>query len=407
MPQRLLIRYRGPGQPLAWLAEDESGRAAVAGDGQAPEPRVLAQAAQTTVLVPVEDCLLLEADVAARSREQLLRAVPFAVEDQLAEPVEGLHFSAAPHPRGHGQLVAAVRRERLQAWLDDLSARGVRADRVLVDALLLPCVEGAASALADGERVLVRTGVARAFAAGLDELGEWLDLSDVPRDADGRRSVRVHGARLPRLDPARFAVVRQPGPDDALAALAALGGVPGAAGQLPDLLVGPFAPGHREAPLRRRWRLAAWLAAAAVVLGFGGLLLDRYLLSGRLATLDAEMAAVWTRLHPGSAVPPNLVERLRADYRAGAGGARGDDDGALGLLARVAPLLGANPQVFVKGVEYRAGALELVLIAPAVADLDSLREQIATVPGLGAELAAANASERGTEGRVRVQRSGA
>jgi general secretion pathway protein L len=406
MPQQLLIRYRGPGQPLAWLSDGEPGRAGAAGAGQAPDARTLAQAAHTTVLVPVEDCLLLEADVAARSREQLLRAVPFAVEDQLAEPVEGLHFSAVPHPRGHGQLVVAVRRERLQGWLDDLAARGLRPDRVLVDALLLPLVEGAASVLADGERILVRTGVARAFATDAAELAGWLDLSDVPRDAQGRRTLRVLGARLPALDPARFVVVREPGAEDPLAALGALAGARDRTEVLPDLLVGAFAPGHREAPLRRRWRLAGWLAAIAVALGFGGLLLDRHLLSQRLGALDAEMAAVWTRLHPGTAVPPNLVERLRADYRAG-GAARGDADGALGLLAQVAPLLGTSPQVFVKGVEYRGSALELVLIAPGVSDLDQLRESVASLPGLTAELAAASASERGTEGRVRVQRSGA
>lgn len=405
MPQQLLIRYRGPGQPLAWLAEDESGRAGAVGEGPAPDARVLAQAAHTTVLVPVEDCLLLEAEVAARSREQLLRAVPFAVEDQLAEPVEGLHFSAAPHPRGRGQLVAAVRRERLQGWLDDLATRGLRPDRVLVDALLLPLDDGAASVLADGDRMLVRTGVARAFATDAAELAGWLDLSDLPRDPQGRGVLRALGGRLPVLDAARYVVAREPGAEDPRAALAALARARGVVEGLPDLLVGPFAPGHREAPLRRRWRLAALVAAAAVVLGFGGLLLDRYLLSQRLAALDAEMAAVWTRLHPGSAVPPNLVERLRADYRA-AGGVRGDG-GALGLLAQVAPLLGARPQVFVKGVEFRAGTLELVLIAPGVSDLDQLRESIAALSGLTAELAAASASERGTEGRVRVQRRGA
>jgi hypothetical protein len=93
---------------------------------------------------------------------------------------------------------------------------------------------------------------------------------------------------------------------------------------------------------------------------------------------------------------------VRADYRA-AGGQRGDA-GALALLAQVAPLLAAAPQVFLKGIEYRAGALELVLLAPGVAALDAVRESIASQPGLGAELAAASASERGTEGRLRITR---
>jgi general secretion pathway protein L len=398
MPSRVLIHYRGPQRPLDWLVEDERGRAGAVASGDRPDAAVLAAAGEVVVLVPAEDTLLLEAEVAARSAEQLARAIPFAVEDQLAEPVEGLHFSALAHPRGHGQLVVAVRRERLKVWLDDLAARGVRPDRLLVDALALPQVDDAVSVLVEDRRALVRTGAARAFASSVDELPDWLALSDLPRDADGRLRVRVAGERAPALDAAMFVLERDPAAAAPLAVLAA--GLRGAVA--PDLLTGAFAPRHRGAPLRRLWRLAAILAAVAVLVGFGGLLLERQLLDARLATVQGEIATVYAGIYPGAAVPANAVDRVRADYRA-AGGQRGDA-GALALLAQVAPLLAAAPQVFLKGIEYRAGALELVLLAPGVAALDAVRESIASQPGLGAELAAASASERGTEGRLRITR---
>jgi general secretion pathway protein L len=398
MPSRLLIRYRGPGQPLAWLAEDERGRFGEVRRGERPEAAALAAAGELLVLVPVEDCLLLEAEVAARGAEQLARAIPFAVEDQLAEPVEALHFSALPHPRGHGQLVAAVRRERLRGWIDDLAARGLRPDRMLVDALLLAPVADGARVLVDDGRALVRAGAARAFAATLDELPDWLALADLPRDADARTRLHVAGGRLPALDAARFIVEREAADVEPLAALAA--GLRDAVA--PDLLTGAFAPHHRGEPLRRLWRVAAACAAAAVLLGFGGLLLDRARLERRLATLEVEIAGVYAGIYPGAAVPANAVDRVRADYRA-LGGAPAAG-GALELLAQVAPVLGAAPQTFLKGIEYRGGALELVLLAPGVSALDAVRESIVALPGLSAELAAASASERGTEGRVRVTR---
>jgi general secretion pathway protein L len=397
MPSRLLIRYRGAQRPLDWLVEDERGRSGAVASGERPDPAALA-AGEVLVLVPVEDCLLLEAEVAARGAEQLARAIPFAVEDQLAEPVEALHFSACPHPRGSGQLVAAVRRERLRGWLDDLGARGVRPDRLLVDALLLASPADGATVLVEGDRALVRAGAARAFAATLDELPEWLALADLPRDADGRTRLQVAGGRLPALDAARFIVARDAAGSEPLAVLAA--GLRAAVA--PDLLTGAFAPRHRGAPLRRMWRIAAVLAGVAVVLGFGTLLLDRARLERRLAVLEAEIAGAYAGIYPGAAVPANAVDRVRADYRA-LGGAP-VAGGALELLAQVAPVLGAAPQTFLKGVEYRAGALELVLLAPGVSALDAVRESIDALPGLGAELAAANASERGTEGRVRVTR---
>ena len=397
MPSRLLIRYRAPGQPLAWVAEDERGRLGAVSRGDRPDAAALASAGELLVLVPAEDCLLLEAEVAARGAEQLARAIPFAVEDQLAEPVEALHFSALPHPRGSGQLVAAVRRERLRGWLDDLAARGLRPDRMLVDALLLAPVADGARVLVEDERALVRAGAARAFAATLDELPDWLALAELPRDADGRTRLHVAGGRLPALDAARFIVERDSHGAEPLSVLAA--GLRGAVA--PDLLTGAFAPRHRGEPLRRLWRVAAAMAGAAVLVGFGGLLLDQIRLERRLAALESEIAGVYAGIYPGAAVPANAVDRVRADYRA-LGGAPAAG-GALDLLAQVAPVLGAAPQTFLKGVEYRGGALELVLLAPGVSALDAVRESIVAL-GLGAELAAASASERGTEGRVRVTR---
>jgi general secretion pathway protein L len=399
MTHRVLIRYRGPQHPLQWLAEDERGRSGPIGDGERIEPRTLAAAGEIVVIVAIEHTLLLEAEVAARSREQLLRAIPFAVEDQLAEPVEGLHFSAIPHPRGSGQLVLAVRRERLREWLADLSSRGIRPDRMLVDALLLPLPQGSIIALIEGDCVLVRSGAARAFAASIDELPEWLVLADAARDADGRSRVRFAGGSAPALDAARFTVEREPGPGEALAVLAA--GLR-AQSASPDLLVGEFAPRHRGEPLRKLWRLAAVFAVAAIVAGFGWVLLDRHLLGQRVAALRGEIGSLYSQIYPGSPVQANAIDRVRADYRVLGG--RNGEGGALELLAQVAPLVSSSPQTFIKGVEYRSGALELVLLTPGVASLDQLRESIDTLPGLSAELAGATAREGGTEGRLRIGR---
>src|SRR5439155_1548704 len=83
-----------------------------------------AGAQSITVLVPGADVVFARTAVRARNREQLERALPFALEEQLAEPVEGLHFAYEIEAGGAGQTVAAVRRERLRAWLEGLAARG-------------------------------------------------------------------------------------------------------------------------------------------------------------------------------------------------------------------------------------------------------------------------------------------
>ena len=46
-----------------------------------------------TVLVPGTECLLSRVQIPGRNRQKLLRAVPFALEEQLSDEVENLHFA--------------------------------------------------------------------------------------------------------------------------------------------------------------------------------------------------------------------------------------------------------------------------------------------------------------------------
>ena len=48
---------------------------------------------RVVVLVPGTECLLTGVHIPGRNRQKLLRAVPYALEDQLSDEVENLHFA--------------------------------------------------------------------------------------------------------------------------------------------------------------------------------------------------------------------------------------------------------------------------------------------------------------------------
>jgi general secretion pathway protein L len=53
-----------------------------------------------------------------RGTAKILRALPFALEEQIAEDIEALHF-AAGRPAPDGSIpAAAVDREQLEGWLE-------------------------------------------------------------------------------------------------------------------------------------------------------------------------------------------------------------------------------------------------------------------------------------------------
>ena len=138
MSETLLIQYRGPDAPLAWLELDPRGQSRRApGTGQRLDPAALAGVDRVIVLLPAERATVLAAEVPARGREQLAKAVPFAVEDRLIDPLEVLHLTFDELPEG-GQRVVALRQDLLAEWLADLRARGVAPDAARLDVLALP-----------------------------------------------------------------------------------------------------------------------------------------------------------------------------------------------------------------------------------------------------------------------------
>lgn len=387
MSQRLLIRLQSNGRH-AWLVPGSAAASAVQG---LPPPETVARAQSIVVLVPGAEVLLLEAPAVSKNRAQLVKAVPYALEDQLAQPVEELHFALADTPGGAMVGVAAVAHVKLKAWLAELAAAGIRPDVVLPESL----------ALATGQLIIepgsaqLRLGPWRAATLEPDLLAEWLEFAD-----DGSLpEIDVFDTRLqPRqqLPPnaVRAYYERQ---GDALNLLAR--GIPAV---LPlNLLQGEYAPRHRSAPAARWWRYAGMAAVAALLLAFAQLVLERQVLAGESERLDDAMRAVLVQSFPEmekvAGDPPALMRSALS--RLGGGESSG---GLLRTLSQIAPILGSTTRLTTRGIEFRNGVLELAVTAPDVPTLDSLRERLTTVPGLSVELTAANPGANGVDGRMRV-----
>ena len=171
MPANVIIRPLASGwewiDPAASEAEVHSGL---------PVHQPGEQAIACTLLIPAEQVFLGSAHIATRNKRQLALAAPFAVEEQLAEDPELLHF--AVHRESGDELVqiAAISREYLRKTLDELQASGLNVHRVVPDALLIPWNDGELSVLLDLDRALVRSGNWKATVIEAGLLESWLPL---------------------------------------------------------------------------------------------------------------------------------------------------------------------------------------------------------------------------------------
>lgn len=324
-------------------------------------------------------------------------AAAFALEDELASPVESLHVAVeAPGSRGGPTIARVVDR----ATIDALAARRPVVDRVVAEPDLV-ARDGAWHWCADAEgRAFVRRPDGSAFATDApvsDELpiGLAAALARPAGRAGGAPRVVVDAA----VDPARFAAW------SAATGAAFVAGTPwslervpsSAWAAAPDLRAGHATPAQVATPaLVRRFAPAVALALAALALHVVATAAqwahDRY------AAWRADRATVELARAAGLGAMPDAraAERALAKRAAEAlhGSARMADDDALPLIARAAAPLGALPEGTVRKLSY--GDRRLVADLGAIDDARTAR-LLRELAAAGLESVAAPAS-----GGVRV-----
>ena len=77
---------------------------------------------RVVVLVSGADGLLTRVSIPGSSRQKLLRAVPYALEEQLSEDVDNLHFALGTTLEDEGWPVAVIRKQ----FMDELTAEFLR-----------------------------------------------------------------------------------------------------------------------------------------------------------------------------------------------------------------------------------------------------------------------------------------
>lgn len=334
--------------------------------------------------VPGEAVGLLAARAPARNRAAWRRALPYALEDQLAEPIEALHFAIGPTAADGTTPVAVLRMHVLADWLGALRGAGLDVAAATPDVLLLPLQSACWSLLIDGDRVLVRQDTCSGFVADRATLPELLRHALAEAETPPERLL-TWGA-LPDLSHPTPVVKSQTLPDDPLHVLQRPTSPP------LDLLQGRF---QRSAELRRwlrPWRMAAALAGLLLVAGLAERGLEHRQLASERDRLNDAMVQLYRQAVPGAqrVINPRaqLAGRLQALER-GSG-----EDGFLDLLAASGAVLREFPELQLQAMRYRDGRLELDLEGGRMETLDRLQERLRDTTHLQVQVRASLREDR-------------
>lgn len=328
------------------------------------------------VAIPSEFVHVLRAALPLPTQRQRRAAVGFAIEDQIAAPLEDTHVVIGPELAPGEYLVVAVSHRDMEDWAS-WTPPGMR---LTPDVLGLPVPAAGFCSVCEAQgRVLARRadGTGYATRAALFE-AFWR--------ADGAPQVVLYGGELPEEIPVgvtRLLPQGAPGPAAAF-----------------DLFQGV----HARSLAPRAWRRRLVAVAVLAVAAHGAILAgDTIALARAAEAREAALRSAIAARVPG--LPPDLPLDV-ALRRALPPPPAADAGGFLPLLAEVSQALAPLPGLTLKSLGYRADdGLTLVVQAPDLPTLQRMEAALQALPVVATPGAAAIAD--GTaETTLRVRGAG-
>ena len=336
MAEFLVIRIGERADHLAqWIAVDSTGaRRSQPLTGNLTEAGADIGNRQVIVLVPSTEVLTTTVDIPVKGGSRLHAALPYALEDQLAEDIDRLHFAAGTR-RSSGRIPAAiVSRKRLAEWIDWLTESGIKPSAMISDNYGLARIPGTISLLVAEGQVMINDGadveLVMQGVSPTDALAAIGALDDTA-DGDDRESNQAASPAMPK----HVLVYCEPQDEekyqhDWLAIrnemesvdvnLLSDGVMPRlavtvASGTGVNLLQGDFGAKTEYSGLLRPWRYAAILLLALGLVGIAAKATDFFMLKRQEAELKQQFEAEYRQIAPGASSvedPVRLVASLRS-----------------------------------------------------------------------------------------------
>lgn len=363
----------------------------------APLGDILQQAGsrKLVVLVSSTDVRLANVNVPARQAAKVLQAAPYALEDQLAEDVDTLHFALGPRQSNGAHPVAIVAKSKMEEWLAPFRAANLMPDVLVPETLCLPEADADRwSALAEPGHITVRSSGYNGFGCADDDLPLFLELADPDRKAHLRilipRSFRGDFTQL------GWPVDLLPGFAEPMEALLQNYRTDSSI----NLLQGSYSVREDIKRLWQPWRFAAvlvvvWIALTGLNHGIQAFKLKRQINAQNQANIQRfqQLFPSETRIVDLSAQTEQQLRRLQG------GGGHGS---LLPLLGTLSNALTATPGLVLQSLQFRDGALFVAMTGSDLQQLEALRGWFDQHHGATLEVQSANAGSEGAQIRIKL-----
>ena len=444
MAQYLLTYLQRIGDDyLRWaVCDDKSKTAKNHGHGGFADAAKAAERRKVIMVVAGTEVLLEEAVVPTTNLSKALKAVPYALEEQLAQDIEASHFAFGSRRKNNHIPVAVIARDSMDWILAQCRRAKLNPQEVVPEALALPFHDGHATIMTNSGHAAVRLSQSKGFSCDVDMLPMLLDnikedsVAENVSENIAEHAVNSQDQIAGTADNAQSdSGIVGNGIGESKILKHALHFVCGRDETVLNTLEPPiemrtevelFSRGLAQYNTRKNssiinllqsgydkkenigkawkpWRVPAALAATLLTLWGGSAYMQYHELGLEEQRLRGEIVGTLKSTFPEIRRPENdPVRQMRSRLRQGSDGGI-DHGGFVAMMSAIGAALSEVDKPTVKSLNYRSGKLDIEFEASSLPDVDKIKSRLELEKNLSANVLSANKERERIKARMRVE----
>ncbi len=357
---------------VQWVLETEGAEANNCGTVKLNNVAELIQDRKVVILLPVEQFYIGQVAVQTKNKKQLQKAVPYALEDELTEDIENLHFALGDRTANREIAVAAISRAYLNHLIKILSNASIFPDIITADIYGLEHHPGQWTLCIHNGRVLTRTSAWNGFACELGDFNDFMQIAVSEQESPPDKLI-VHSHPDEKIE--EIIKLEHADLDDFWSPSVFVRGF--TSDNCINLLQGEYAKADKAHKIIRPWKIAAALAVIWVAISILHTVIEYNRYTRHNDHLANEIEQTFKRAFPDVRKVVNArVQMEQRIKKLTSENTQNDSGSFLKFLHQAGYELYKDPSVSITDIQYKNSQLTLEVKAKDIQILETVKNKL-------------------------------
>lgn len=360
---------------------------------------------KTTCIICSDQIHFSYQKIPAKSIQKALQAIPFVLEDQLAEDINQMHF-ATTSAKNNTYPVAAIKHETLQTLLDKLAEFNIKPDYIHPDICCLPQSDNSWNLLHHDDKIsidqhrdsLIHTD-RDSFSIILNSLIKQLDDDHLPDSITLWSAQDTEALVLPEGLAATLDIIKNDYDTSPISIFSKQLNNKG----LVNLLQGRFKIIRQSNSWWKAWRVAAVLIIAVVLLELVAGSLQLNSLEAENTLLNSEINRIYKKSFPRSKRIVNARVQMENKLKKLK---KGNNKGSVtftDLLVSSSPIIQQTSGLDILAINFSNKKMEVEFSIDKLSSVEKLKSRLNSVANLKAELISSSSDAKRVNAKIKIE----